>query len=127
MTLRFMSSKIIIIATIILLIISFSVLFVVETKNHDFDYKKSWSVVYFENPRDDSLNFAVENHLGKKTQYEYSLLVDEKKVAEGNVEIEAGQTQEVVPLLELEKEKSARITVEVTAGDLKYRIYKDIK
>jgi hypothetical protein len=121
-----MSSKIIIIATIVLLIISFSVLFVIEAKNQDFDYKKSWSVVYFENPRDDSLNFAVENHLGKNTQYDYEILVDEKKVAEGNVDINAGQMQEVVPLLELEKERSARITVDVTANDLKYRIYKDI-
>lgn len=121
-----MSSKIIIIATLILLIIAFSILFVIEAKNQDFDYKKSWSVVYFENPRDNSLNFAVENHLGKKTEYDYSVLVDEKAVAEGSIEIEAGGTQEVVPLLELEKNTSARVEIDVTGDDQKYRIYKDI-
>ena len=36
-----MSSKIIIITTVILLIASFSVLFVIEAKNHNYDYKKS--------------------------------------------------------------------------------------
>jgi hypothetical protein len=127
MTLYVMSSKIIIIATVALLIISFSALFAIEAKNHDYDYNKSWSVVYFEKPDDNSLNFAIENHLGEKKEYSYSILVDEKKVAEGNVEIESGQTQEVVPLLELEKNYPTRVSAEVTAGDLKYRIYKDIK
>ncbi len=69
-----MSSKIIIIATILLLIISFSVLFVIEAKNHDLDYKKSWSVVYFDNPGDNSIDFVIENHLGEKTEYNYEIL-----------------------------------------------------
>ena len=58
--------KIIIIATVILLIVSFSVLFVIEAKNHNYDYNKAWSVAYFENPRDNSLDFAIENHEGAK-------------------------------------------------------------
>ena len=66
-----MSSKIIIIATIILLIVSFSVLFVIEAKNHNYDYNKAWSVVYFENPQDNSLDFAIENHEGAEAEYGY--------------------------------------------------------
>lgn len=124
--LKIMSSKIIIIATIILLIISFSVLFVIEAKNHDYDYKKSWSVVYFENPRDDSLDFTIENHEGKKMTYNYEISIDGKKVSSDKVEIEKGTLQKIVPVLDLDKEKSAKITIEVTADDLKYRIYKNI-
>lgn len=121
-----MSSKIIIISTIILLIASFSVLFVIESKNHDYDYKKSWSVVYFENPRDDSLDFAIENHLGEKTQYEYKILSDNKKIAEDKIEIEAGSKQKIIPILNSDEKKSARITIEVSADDLKYKIYKNL-
>jgi hypothetical protein len=122
-----MSSKIIIIATLILLIISFSVLFVIETKSHNFDYKKSWNVVYFENPRDNSLDFAIENHEGEKLEYSYEILVDGKKVAEDKVEIEKGAKKEIVPLLELERNNSGKVSVEVSVKDLKYRIYKNIK
>jgi hypothetical protein len=122
-----MSSKIIIIATVVLLIISFSVLFVVETKNHDLDYKKSWSVVYFENPRGDSLDFAIENHEGEKMEYNYEVLADGKKITGDIIEVEAGKTQQIVPLLDLAKNDGARISIEVSAGDLSYRIYKNLK
>jgi hypothetical protein len=122
-----MSSKIIIIATAILLIASFSILFVIETKNHNPDYKKSWTVVYFESPKDNSLDFAIENHLGEKTKYEYEILADGKKVAKEKVEIEAGEKLKISPVLEFEKEKPAKISIEVSAGDLKYGIYKKIQ
>ena len=75
MTSLIMSSKIIIIATVILLITSFSVLFVIEAKNHDYDYNKAWSVAYFENPRDNSLDFAIENHEGSKSEYGYKVFI----------------------------------------------------
>jgi hypothetical protein len=122
-----MSSKIIIIATVILLIVSFSVLFIVETKNHDYDYKKSWSVVYFENPRDDSLDFAIENHEGEKMEYDYEILIDGKKVFGNKVEIEKGAQQKIVPVLDLDKDNGVDVSIEVNADDLKYRIYKNIK
>ena len=120
-----MSSKIIIIATIIFLIVSFSVLFVIETKNHDYDYKKSGSVVYFENPRDNSLDFTIENHEGEKSEYNYEISIDEKKISDNKIEIEKGAVQKIYPIIDLEK--SARVTIEVTADDLKYRIYKNIQ
>lgn len=121
-----MSSKIIIIATIILLIASFAALFVVEKKNHDFDYKKSWSVVYFENPRDRSLDFTIENHKGEKLTYNYEILVDDKKIAEDKVEIEKGAKQKIVPMIDLDS-GSQKISIEVKAKDIDYKIYKNYK
>ena len=121
-----MSSKIIIIATIILLIVSFSVLFVVETKNHDYDYKKAWSVVYFENPRDNSLDFTIENHEGKKMVYDYEILIDGKKLSENKIEIEKGAKQRIVPVLDSGKNSGVNISIEVSADDLRYRIYKNM-
>ncbi|MDD5489191.1 MAG: hypothetical protein PHP25_00730 [Candidatus Moranbacteria bacterium] len=123
---KIMSSKIIIIATIILLIVSFSVLFVVEAKNHNYDYKKAWSVVYFENPRDDSLNFAIENHEGKKMAYDYNIFIDGKKVSGNKVEIEKGAEQRIVPVLDLDTSNGVSVSIEVSADDLKYKIYKNL-
>lgn len=122
-----MSSKIIIIATIILLLVSFSALFIIEAKNHDFDYKKSWSVVYFENPRDNSLDFAIENHEGAKAEYDYKIFLDNDKVIDDKVEIEAGAKQKIAPVLDSEKDSGAKVSIEVSAKDLKYKIYKNIK
>ena len=122
-----MSSKIIIITTLIFLLISFSALFVIETKNHDYDYKKSWSVVYFDNPRDNSLDFTIENHQGEKLEYDYDILVNDKKVKEDKTEIEKGAKQKIIPVLDLGKNDGAKISIEVSAKDLKYKIYKNIK
>lgn len=119
-----MSSKIIIVFTIILLVVSFSVLFAIEARNHDYDYKKIWSVVYFENPGDNSLDFAIENHQGENLEYGYEIFSGDKKIADGRIEINAGEKKEISPILDVE---SGKITVEINVKDSKYKIYKDIK
>jgi hypothetical protein len=131
-----MPAKIIIIATIILLIVSFSMLFVIEAKNHNYDYKKSWSVVYFENPRDlpeaaaslqasDSLDFVIENHEGKNAEYTYKIFINDEKIIEEEIEIAAGAKQKISPVIEKEKSKGNKITVIVTYRDTEYKIYKN--
>jgi len=120
-----MSSKIIIIATIVLLIVSFSILFVVEAKNHNLDYKKSWSVVYFENPRDNSLDFVVENHQGEGALYKYKIFVNDEKMIEKDVNIDAGEKQKISPVIG-ENSGSGKITVEVGYKDVEYKIYKNL-
>lgn len=122
-----MSSKIIIIATIILIIVSFSVLFVVESKNHSYDYKKSWSVVYFENPRGNSLDFVIENHQGEKANYSYKIFIGNDKVIDENTEIEAAAKQKISPILNNEKLNGSRAMIIVGYKDAEYKIYKDIK
>ncbi len=121
-----MSSKIIIITTTVLLVASFSLLFVIEAKNQDYDYKKTWSVVYFENPRDTSLDFVVENHQGKKAEYKYEVSIGEKKMIDEAVEIKAGEEKKISPVLENSIEKNGQIEIVVEFNDAEYRIYKNI-
>jgi len=121
-----MSSKIIIIAAITLLTVSFSILFVIETKNHNYDYGKTWSVVYFENPSDNSLDFTIENHLGEKAEYKYEVLAGDKKVIDKKVEIEAGAKQKISPVIESAVDDE-RITINVRFKDTGYKIYKNYK
>lgn len=122
-----MSSKIIIIATVILLLISFSVLFAIETRNHNYDYKKSWSVVYFTNPGDNSLDFAIENHEGAKADYKYEIFSGDKKVIESEVEIEKGAKQKISPVIEGERLKDSKVMVAIDYKDAEYKIYKNIR
>ncbi len=133
-----MSSKIIIIATVILLIASFATLFVIEARNHDYDYNKNWSVVYFENPCDlpettvslqagDSLDFAIENHEGRDAKYNYNVFVDDNKLIDSEVEIKAGATQKISPVIPVEKLMGSKVLISVKYKDMEYKIYKNLK
>lgn len=122
-----MSSKIIIIATLFFLIVSFSILFVIEAKNHDPDYKKSWSVVYFENPRDNSLDFVIENHQGEKIKYDYKVLVNDKKEIAGEIEVEKGAKQEISPILSDEKLEQGKVMIIISRKEMDYKIFKNIE
>jgi hypothetical protein len=107
-----------------LLVIAFSVLFLIEARNHNYDYKKSWTVVYFNNPGDSSLGFTIENHQGEETEYGYEIFLNDKKIAENEIKIDAGAKQTLTPDLNA---GGGKVTIEVDAEDLKYMIYKDIK
>jgi|GEM_PF-1004898 len=120
-----MSSKIIIIATVVLLIVSFSVLFFIEAKNHSYDYNKAWSVAYFENPRDASLDFAIENHEGSKSEYGYKVFIGDDKVIDEKVEIDAGGKQKISPVIPSEKLAGNKILIDVDYKDTEYKIYKN--
>jgi hypothetical protein len=126
-----MTNKVIIIVTLALLLVSFTVLFAVEKMNDNYDYNKSWNVVYFNNPSDNSLNFTIENHQGAKGEYAYEILADGQSLSKNTVEIPAVAKQEVKPDLDVNKIKrqnaAVRISVEISLGDLKYNIYKNIK
>jgi len=121
-----MSSKIIIIATVMLLIASFSALFVIEAKNHNYDYNKAWSVVCFENPRDNSLDFAIENHEGVKAVYSYKIYINDDKVIDESVEIATGAKQEISPVIPSEKLSGNKILIDVSYKGTEYKVYKSL-
>lgn len=125
-----MTSKIIITSVLILLFVSFSVLFAVEKMNNNYDYNKNWNVVYFNNPNDNSLDFTIENHQGVKGEYSYEVIAGGKSIEKGTAQIEAGRNVEISPNLNLEKiieQDTIRISAEINYGDVKYNIYKDLK
>lgn len=123
-----MSSKIIIITIIALLLIGFSILFVVEARNHNYDYKKDWVAVYFTNPGDNSLDFSIENHQGEKITYSYKIFVNDDKTAESEIEIEKKTKQKISPELDMDKlNGTKKIMIIVSNKDAEYKIYKNIK
>jgi hypothetical protein len=106
--------------------VSFAALFVIEAKNNSYDYKKAWSVVYFENPRDNSLDFAIENHEGQDVSYNFNVFVDGDELIDSDVEIKAGATQKISPVIPDEKLKGQKVLVDVNYKDTEYKIYKNL-
>lgn len=121
-----MSSKIIIVTTLVLVLICFLFLFTVEEKNNDYDFKKNWSVVYFDNPSGNSLQFTIENHQKGKINYGYKILKNDKLATEGSVEVEKAEKKVLSPNIGSGLAGS-KITIIINTSEREYKIYKNIK
>ena len=72
-------------------------LFVVEAKNHDNQYNKQWSIVYFISPNESNLNFAIENYENEPVTYTYQITTPSGELKEENkVSLEAGEKKEIM-------------------------------
>ena len=117
------NEKLIIFSTIIFLLASFVFLSIVESKNTNLDNSKTW-MLYFADPKNDSLDFMIENH-SKNSDFRYEILIDKKVVIDSNLSVPLGETK-TVPIPKDTVDLSGRkITIKVTAGDQKKEIYKN--
>jgi hypothetical protein len=116
-----MNNKLIIIATSLFLLISFIFLSVVEKKQADIDTKNVW-MLYFENPKSNSLNFIIENH-STDTNFHWQILSDKSPTNQGDVAVKLGETKKI-PVLQSDV-ANKKITIIVTAGENKKEIYKN--
>lgn len=112
------SNKSIIISLIILLGISFLYLACTETSQQS-SQPQNWWVVYFENPKDNSLDFVIENNSNEKN-FHWEILEENNKLAEGKIEIAKGEKKSI-PVNNFKKNK---ITIKVLAGQETREIYK---
>ena len=83
-------------------------------------------MAYFENPRDNSLDFAIENHEGVAAEYGYKIFVGEDKVIDEKVEINAGATQKISPVIPSDKLKGNKVLIDVNFKGTDYKIYKSL-
>ncbi|MDO8529378.1 MAG: hypothetical protein Q7S18_01790 [bacterium] len=114
-----MSSKIIIIFLIVFLIASFGFLAYTES-NQQNPQNQNWWVVYFQNPKDESMNFTIKNNSDQKN-FHWEVLKDKNKIQKGDVEIEKGN-KEIVEI-NLDKPEN-KITVKITSENESKEIYK---
>ena len=71
-------------------------LFNVEATNHDLQYHKQWTAVYFLDPAKNSLDFAIENYEGKETTYQYSVTeINGKIISTIEIKLLPGQKKEI--------------------------------
>ena len=117
-----MNNKIIILATSLSLLASFIFLSVMEKKQADLNTKNVW-MAYFDNPKDNTLNFTIENH-SDKNSFHWEILKDKNKIQEGNASIANGSSNDIK--LSLNDLQNNKITIRVTNNDNFKDIYKII-
>lgn len=94
----------------------------VEKRQADKNQGKNWWILYFENPKDNSLDFTIENH-SNKSNFHWEILGGGNKIKEGDVEIEKGAdwTSDVQNI-----DPEEKIIIRVSNGENKKEIYKII-
>jgi len=118
-----MNNRIIILTTIVFFLISGIFLSAVERKQADLNSKNIW-MLYFADPKSDSLDFTLENH-SKSLNFHWTVLSDKTTLREGDITISNGQTK-TIPL-SIADTQNKKITVSVTdANNNKKEIYKNL-
>ncbi len=117
--------KKIIIFTIVLFIASSFWLFYQSDKQRNINSGEDWWAVYFADPKDDSLDFSIENH-SRKNDFRWEIVLDGKKIQEGEIDVPKGETiNSNFQDMNLDNFRGKRISVKITAdGEIK-EIYKN--
>ena len=96
-------------------------LFLISNK-YQSGYGADWWAVYFENPKDASLNFVIENH-SNQNNFHWDIISGTDKIKSGDISVVKGSTWTSNVQIEGSNKK---ITVVITAGDEKKEIYKNL-
>ncbi|HCP08801.1 MAG TPA: hypothetical protein DIT25_03330 [Candidatus Moranbacteria bacterium] len=120
--------KKIIILIVALFAVSSSYFFHVSEKGMSMDHEKNWWAVYFNNPKDNSLNFTIENHSGKNDFAWEVLDGNGNMLIEGDLNIAKGESRELSSQAwELSSLPSGKISIQVSNGQGKREIYKNFR
>ncbi len=113
-------NKLVIPLIIIFLLASFVFLAATERKQESLENQNFW-VVYFENPQENGLNFAIDNR-NDSENFHWEATANGEKFQEGNLQIQKGE-KKTVPL---KSEKAGKIEIKVKNGEENQLIYKII-
>jgi hypothetical protein len=120
-----MSNKPIILSLLIFLILSFGFLAYTETKQQS-PASQDWWVVYFVSPKDNSLNFVIENN-SNQTKFHYEVLADNSKLKEADIQIAKGVKKEIdLAKSDFANLANKKISITVVADNEKKEIYKSL-
>jgi hypothetical protein len=120
-----MQKKIIIICIALFIASSFW-LFYQSGKQNNPNFGRDWWAVYFANPKDNSLNFAIENHSAKNS-FHWELLNGTNVIQKGDLNISKGETvNSNFQDLNSSDFKDKKISVKVSADDETKEIYKNL-
>jgi hypothetical protein len=119
-----MQQRKIIIFIIILFIASSVWLFHQNAKLTDPNTGSAWWVLSFANPKNDSLDFTIENHSDSKS-FHWEILSNDQILKEGDAKIEKGNMSNIQTST-LPSQISGRIIIQVDSGSEKKEIYKNL-
>jgi len=80
-------------------------------------------MIYFDNPKGSSLDFAIENH-SKQNDFHWQISADKEIIQQADVKISLGETKTIPVSLSPTELVGKKIEVIVNAGEEKKEIYK---
>lgn len=117
-----MNNKTIVIFTVIFFLTSALFLAYTENKQSDENFQKDWWVLSFNNPKNDDLNFTIENH-SQKTSFHWELISGMDTISGGDAKIAKGSTWTSNVQVE---NLTGKIIIRVSDGSDKKEIYKNL-
>jgi hypothetical protein len=119
-----MHKRIIPLAILGMLLVSFVFLSILEKKQSDINSKNIWTL-YFPDPKNNSLDFSIENHSPDKT-FHWQILLDKTVVTEGDSTVSLGDIKTIpVPTDNIDL-SNRKITISVADNNNnKKEIYKN--
>lgn len=115
-------NKIIIFTILFLMLFSSLYLSYTETKLANIDSQNLW-LMYFKNPKDNSIDFTIENH-SNSNNFHWEILADKDSLKTGDTEILNGQSK-TIPI-NISDTVGKKITITVTDSENKKKeIYKN--
>lgn len=121
---NFKSSNIIIAITILFVVLSFSTLAYIQTRQQDPNYGKAWWSLYFSTPKDEDLSFYIENRSSEEN-FRWEITLEKNVVTKGDSNIPLGQ-KKLIPVKN-EGLSGKKVTIKVTSGKTSKEIYKDFE
>lgn len=100
---------------------SFMYLDRIEKSQQDLDYGKNWWSLYFQNPKDNSLDFTIENH-SDSTNFKWEVYIEKNKVRYDEISINKGTKKAIRVTTEQMSDK--KILIRVSDGSQTKEIYK---
>ena len=121
-----MTNKTIVTTTILFLFISFIFLSVVEKRSSDINSQNIW-MLYFDDPRSNSLDFKIENH-STSNSFHWKVISNKNTIKEGDENIPLGETKNIPIALEAAEANEGKITISVSDTNKNIKeIYKDFR
>jgi hypothetical protein len=110
----------IIIFIVVLFVLSSSLLFFINDRYLNSEASKNYWAVSFVNPKDNSLNFIIENH-SQKNNFHWEVNSDNGKLSSGDINVGKGDTKNI----DLNNtDLAGKIIIDVSDGENKKEIYK---
>lgn len=120
---QFINKNLLVIFLSFCMLISMVYLSYTEVHQRDLNQNKDWWVAYFENSKDNSLDFYIENH-GNLNNFTWEVYLEKNKIFEQTVTIPKGNSKKlVVSSNDLDNKK---VIVKISDGLKNKELYKII-
>ena len=119
---NFNSQKLIILSLVVFFVLTSFWLSFISARYLNPDYNSDWWAISFENPKNQSLNFTIENH-SSKNNFHWEAISNDTIKQEDNIQLAKGEIKNI-PII-FSTEVGRKITIKVSTDNEVKEIYKN--